>query len=152
MVQRIQSVYLLLIAGLMLAMLFVPLSSFTGVDGRLFLFKILSITDQQTLQILIATWPVVIPVAAVIINSLFTIFLYKNRKLQVKLAGANMPLVLVFYCAFIYYAWDFMKSYPSTIQIGFALALPIVALIVNMLAVRAINKDEKLIKSLDRIR
>lgn len=150
MIQRIQTVYLLLIAGLMLAMLFLPLSSFAGADGSLFIFKALGVTSE--LKVVFETWPVVIPVVAVVVNSLIVISQYKKRPLQLKLAGTNVLLILAFYCAFFYYAWSFMKTTPVEITIGFSLAFPLVALLLNLLAVKAIKKDEKLVRSLNRIR
>lgn len=151
MIQRIQSVYLLLVAGLMLAILFVPLATFAG-GGAEFVFKALGIVEKESQQVFFDTWPVLIPAVAVVVNALTTIFLYKKRPLQIKLASSNIILILAFFCAFFYYAWDFMKLYSCQIKPGFFLALPLIALVLNLLAVKAIKKDEDMIKSLNRIR
>lgn len=151
MIQRIQSVYLVLVAGLMLAILFMPLASFAG-GGAEFDFKALSIVEKESQKVFTDTWPLVIPVAAVILNALAVIFLYKKRPLQIKLASANIFLILASCCAFFYYSWSFMQTYSCEIKMNFSILLPILAFIFNLLAIKSIKKDEKLIRSLNRIR
>jgi Domain of unknown function (DUF4293) len=84
--------------------------------------------------------------AGCIILSLATIFLYKDRKLQLKLCYAGIAasvLIIIFYFVEI-------KGLPGAVALSaiFALAIPVGF----VMAARCIWKDEKLVKSLDKLR
>lgn len=74
--------------------------------------------------------------------SLIIVFLYKNRNLQITLCGVAMASGVLYYIAL------------AALQpvIGWHSALPMVALLLLFKARKSIVKDEKLVKSLDRIR
>ena len=88
-----------------------------------------------------------------------TIFLYKNRPLQIRLCGVECVLligVLVVIGAFTYAICnnifaDFDITW-SNIVFRFPILMPIVSVILTPLAMRAILRDELLVRSLDRIR
>jgi uncharacterized membrane protein YraQ (UPF0718 family) len=88
------------------------------------------------------------------IASLAAIFVFRNRLLQVRMAGgAGIASVLLMVLAgfVIYQVFQQMPSGGST-QYGAGLGLPILALVFNWLAVRFIKKDENLVRSMDRLR
>ena len=100
------------------------------------------------------TWPlmaILLPTAAL---GSYTIFLYRNRKTQALFCLLNVLLIVGWYvCYFVVgqmvgdKSWgtvDFRPSWPAV--------LPAVALILYLLARRAIKADEKLVRSMDRIR
>jgi hypothetical protein len=85
--------------------------------------------------------------SAIGVLSLVLIFLYGNRKLQLKLSIANLAASLVLIAL---YFWQ-LKQYPSGVVTLFAIftfAIPVFL----FLAARAIWKDEQLVKSVDRLR
>src|SRR3954453_13592493 len=77
---------------------------------------------------------------------LFLIFLYKNRKLQLRLSF----LALLLSCINIYLYFSFKDESVSGVSLFsiFTFLIPIFIL----MAIRGIYRDIKLIKSLDRIR
>jgi len=79
--------------------------------------------------------------------ALVTIFYYKNRKLQLKLALGGMVLSLVTMILFFSAMKKLGGSVPSITSVT-VLAMPVFF----ALAGRGIWKDEKLVKSLDRLR
>ncbi|MBQ9649200.1 MAG: DUF4293 domain-containing protein [Prevotella sp.] len=100
------------------------------------------------------TWPlfaILLPTAAL---GTYTIFIYRNRKIQALFCALNVLLIIGWYICFFVVAqtvdhktWgavDFVPSWPAV--------LPAVALILYLMARRAIRADEKLVRSLDRIR
>jgi hypothetical protein len=100
------------------------------------------------------TWPlmaILLPTAAL---GTYTIFIFHNRKVQALFCALNALLIVGWYVCFFVVAkttgdksWgavDFTPLWPA--------ALPAVALIFYLLARRAIRADEKLVRSLDRIR
>jgi len=83
--------------------------------------------------------------------SILTIFLYKNRKLQMRLNGLNISLniLLIGYLAYV------LSNLPggfANSEKGVGLFVPFVSIALLVIANRFISKDEKLVKSIDRFR
>ena len=87
---------------------------------------------------------------------LVTIFLFKRRLVQIRLCavelvllvGAGAMMGIYFYLCNRYFAES--EFYSHTLKIS--LVFPLVCLVFDLLALRAIFRDEKLVRSLDRIR
>jgi heme/copper-type cytochrome/quinol oxidase subunit 4 len=79
--------------------------------------------------------------------SLITIFLYKDRKLQLKLAlgGAVLSVLIL-----IIYFME-MRSYAKG-NVAFTCIFALAIIAGYIMATRGIWKDEKLVKSLDKLR
>ncbi len=77
-----------------------------------------------------------------------TIFLFKNRKLQFVLNRLNILINLFLLGVFVYK----VLTLSNISEKGFGLLLPVLAIIFLVLANKAIKKDENLIKSVDRLR
>lgn len=93
---------------------------------------------------------VIIAIAAL---SLLTIFLFKNRKLQFRLTILAIVLTLG-YLALQYFSIEQFKKDNAVVTGSYHVSavLPILSIIFLIMAARGINKDEKLVKSLDRLR
>ena len=140
MIQRIQSIWLLLAA--VAAFLTLKFSFYSGnmVDAT---------TQAKTFQYLVATSHLGILVISVAVGvaSLIAIFLYKNRKLQLRIALAAALLALLNIVLYYYQTRHFAEgNYDLTALI--ALVIPVFLL----LAAKGIYNDQKLVKSLDRLR
>lgn len=153
MLQRIQTVYLLIIVVLTIATLFLPLAVWhTG--GEFFSFDasgVSSVGDQP--ELIYPTWSLFILTAAIALIALITIFLYKKRILQIRLRVFNALLMLGFYGLFAFLAWiikDQLSDAAVSVKIG--LCFPLINLILDYLAIRNIGADEALVRSLDRLR
>lgn len=139
MIQRIQSIWLLLAAAC--AFLTLKVSFYTGH----------LINDQQRLLTplnSISTIPIVITAVAVGIAALVTIFLYKDRKMQMRIAFATFAASVLL--IFLYFSHINSKYSEGTYDI--TAPVVIVIPIFLLLAIRNIYKDEKLVKSVDRLR
>jgi hypothetical protein len=124
MIQRIQSVYLLLAAL------------------SLFAFSYFQIKNTENHLLQINGWLA----EAAVITSLATIFLYKNRKLQLFITRVLMALIMInIPILFLVEAASVVVSSLSTYFLFFGF-------IFLFFAHNGIDKDEKLIKSLDRLR
>jgi FlaA1/EpsC-like NDP-sugar epimerase len=86
--------------------------------------------------------------------ALITIFLFKNRLLQMKLVALNALLIMAMIAGSSYFIYQGESALDmeikGTFMPGYYLLLG--ALICNFFANRFIRKDEKLVKSVDRIR
>ena len=148
MIQRIQSIYLLLAAVLLIVTICLPLGYFTDADGVVHVFKSMGMEFNGSFQ---ATTGILSILVLNAIVALSTIFLYKNRVLQIRMSIFNSLLIVGFYIAFIGFYFAF-KSEANTFSMGWALALPLIAIILNILALRAIKKDDGMVKAADRLR
>lgn len=136
MIQRIQSLWLLLASACAFASFKFPYYSGTNAKG--FSPYELNATENFLLSIITAI------VGGL---ALFIIFLFKKRTLQLRLCvlGILLEAVLIF----LYY-----REVKTFTQGTYSLTaiLHSIIVIVFFLAARAINKDEKLIKDSDRLR
>jgi uncharacterized membrane protein len=140
MLQRLQTVWLLLVA--VLAFVSLKVSFFSGnilVENAK---QFQNFTAMSNMLIMILT-------VGVGIASLITIFLFKDRKLQIKIGFAILAVavlnIVLYYLQTKNYVpeeWTFDITSLITIAIPFLL----------FLAIRGIYKDEKLVKSVDRLR
>jgi uncharacterized membrane protein YsdA (DUF1294 family) len=141
MIQRIQSLWLLLAA--ICAFITYTLVLYIGnvADGTQRQFRL---GDQFLLVLFIIALGVL---------SLITIFLFKNRKLQFRLTILNIVLSIVY--IFVQYLFIEQFKKDNAITTGsyqVSALLPIVMTIFLIMAARGIYKDDKLVKSLDRLR
>lgn len=91
---------------------------------------------------------VFIPVIALL--HFITIFLYKKRILQIRILVFSIVLLLGLFGLFFYFSYAGFDG--AKIAFKVPVAFPLVAVILDYLAIRAIGKDEALIRSLNRIR
>lgn len=158
MIQRVQSLYLLAITIICIAVTTLNITFFreSGKVSEQYEKTVISVdfnsTDTLTQQVSTNNSLIYFLLSAALV-SLVAIFLYKNRKLQLKLVLAT--LVLQIAIMIIMYKLSFGMHYTSIDTQKEVLAgafMPLSAVIFGFLAYRAIARDEKLVKSLDRIR
>ena len=147
MIQRIQTVYLLIVTGLLITAMCMPIGYFIDTMGE-HPFKALGLEIHDTFQ---STWGLfgILMLSAIV--AVATIFLYKNRMLQIRMTIFNSLLLVGYYIAFIAFYFA-LKNDANMFRIGWALCLPLVSIILNILAVRAIGRDEVMVKAADRLR
>ena len=136
MIQRIQSIYLLIVTGLLIAAMCLPVGQFIASDGvTAYVFKPLGVTlTEDAFQSC-------------------TIFLFRNRMLQVRMTVFNSILLIGYYAAFFVFMFMLKDDLDAmTFQLGWALCLPAISIILNYLSFRAIYRDEVMVKAADRLR
>lgn len=149
MIQRIQTLFLLLVVVLMGVTAFCPLVEIVNGTPELSIaFSSYGIGAD------FPTWGVLTLAVASALLAFVNIFLYKKRKLQVNIGYLTVILIVVYYVTALVYMNAFLGKIDSayTLNLQFGIILPVAALIFDLLAISRIKKDEKLVKSLDRIR
>ncbi|MBN2667904.1 MAG: DUF4293 domain-containing protein [Bacteroidales bacterium] len=153
MIQRIQSLYLL-ISGILYALLFwLPLNEM--INGthviRLYIYGLYEVVGD-TQEIVSESYPTLILSTIALIFSTISIFLFKNRKAQMRLSLYTS--ILSIGIAFLVFFFIYRISDNNHTGIGFSVGLlfPILSSFFSYMAFRAIKKDDDLIKSIDRIR
>ncbi len=152
MIQRIQSLYLLIVAGLMAAMCFVPFTTFLH-GGELFRQTVWGIApDGEAAETVVKTLPMGILTVLSALLPLVTLFLYKKRGLQMRLCMVELVLLL----GVVVYLAMFLLRSGSELSDGIAFSVvdlfPVLSMILTFMAFRRIMRDEILVRSLDRIR
>ena len=162
MIQRRQTIYMLLAAILSALLFFMPLVSFNANDNimKFTIFGIQNSIESVSLST-DYTWPLVVLTILMTLAPLVTIFLYKKRELQVRLCRLNMLTNIIFVgLVFIYYESDILSVifavendiYILDVAYFIGMAFPLVNLVLEILAIRGIKKDIELLKSIDRLR
>lgn len=157
MIQRIQSVFLALIF-ILGALLFVsPVLSFTSYEASFTMnaYSTFNVADHLVVSknIGIGAMQGIIALLALV-----TIFLFKKRQLQIKLCKLNLLLIALQIAAIVFYI-DVAKEAispksPGDVVIGLEMGffIPMLAFVLTYLSIWFIKKDEKLIRSADRLR
>ncbi len=152
MIQRIQSLYLLAVTVLMAVLCFVPVGEFAAPAG-LYNMTLSGVYKAGDAGVAYSTLPLLLLAIVVSLVALVTIFLFKNRKMQIKLASGNLALMLLFYVVSIVYYFMIKDSLQAVFSlVPFVTFIPFAALVLNVFAIRAIRADEELVRSLDRLR
>jgi hypothetical protein len=155
MIQRIQSVYLLLVAVISSLFFSGSIVNFINESGSVFKItfnSIIKCTVGQELEILERLLPLMVLIILIPIISLITIFIFKNRKIQLKLAVFLMILCTLLVIAVIHGSIIIISKFDASLTPGFKMILPLIMLILSVLAYRGIKKDDQLVKSYDRLR
>lgn len=147
MIQRIQTVYLLIVAGLLIAAMCLPMGYFTDTMGE-HPFKAWGMGVNGAFQ---STWGLFGILMLSTLVAAATIFLFKNRMLQIRMTIFNSLLLVGYYIAFLAFYFA-LKNDANLFRIGWALCLPLISIILNILAIRAIGRDEVMVKAADRLR
>lgn len=134
MIQRIQSIYLLLSVIFSIVAIAAPIPyAFSGEQAMHF--------SGEIALLVIAV--------VVALTSLANIFLFRNRKLQMKICNVITALTLVL----IGVAGYFSVAHTATPDVPhYGTALPGLVLVANLLAKRGIKADDDLVRSADRLR
>ncbi len=135
MIQRIQSIYLLLVAIIAGLGLYLPLWK----------------NNENIVEKGFENTYILVLFAIVIVLSIVAIFMFKNRKLQFVLGRFNILINILLLSVFGYYTQNFSgEALVSEKEIG--LSIPFISIVLLYMANKAIKKDEELVKSVDRLR
>jgi len=77
---------------------------------------------------------------------------FKNRKLQIRITRVLIVSAVVYSGLLAYYAILLVRNYQAQFLPGFKTVIPLLVLVFAILAYRGIRKDENIVKSYDRLR
>jgi hypothetical protein len=155
MIQRIQSLYLVIVLVLIIIVFCTPLALFSDPSGNLYQLLYKGVVKTSTSGWIIVENSALTTILLVIVLLLTAIgiFLFKNRTKQI-LACWALLIVLILLAAHIYYIYNSIKLHFSIIKSNLSITsvFPVISAVLVYLAIKAIRKDERLVKSIDRIR
>lgn len=144
MIQRIQSLYILsafLISGV-LSFFVLLWVNYNGLQ-----YYLMDLINEDSWEL------ISVPIGFVLssIFSLMAIIKFNNRKLQIKLNRLNLVTNLYLLGIFVYLLLSLSGENFISVK-GIGLFLPVIVILLLVLANKAIQKDEELVKSVDRLR
>ena len=141
MIQRIQTLFLFIATAL--CILSLKTSFYSGHRIKDMIPKeVINITASYNMLLTVFT----IATATI---AFLAIFLFKNRKLQMRITVTS--LVLSFITLLLYY-WQSKSFDAAESSLTFTAIIPMLVPVMILFAIRGIYKDEKLIKSVNRLR
>jgi peptidoglycan/LPS O-acetylase OafA/YrhL len=137
MIQRIQTVYLIIVLVLGGLLFKLPVYYFDATK-----FQTQTMVEQYLFPI----------AAGICIACVAAIFTFKKRKVQKNFCRILLLLELAFLAAGLIVTR--MQSVPGFDfhEVRWGALLPVISIVFILLAIRGINKDEELIRSMDRLR
>lgn len=138
MIQRVQSILMLLAALCLGGLFLLPFASSASTDATIFSDNMFTIHDKLALVILSSLGALI---------AFISIFIYSNRKLQMKI---NVLGILLSGAIFGLALGIQHKTSLGNYEAGYI--LPIVSFILLLAANYFIGKDEKTVRSMDRLR
>lgn len=139
MIQRIQSLWLLLAAVFMFLVFRLPYAGAVDQDGTVMQLFASGNLGMFILAILLCLIPFI------------TIFLFKKRPTQKNLIWLGILLAVVF-IVMMYFQVEKATTVNTRGEYKFGAIFPILYIVLLIMAYRGVRKDEKLIKSVDRLR
>jgi uncharacterized membrane protein len=145
MIQRIQSIFLLLSSAGFLGLFGLPFATSTQAIPQLLADNVYNVQDSPILMALAGLGGLV---------CLGAIFLYNNRQLQVKLSYLSIvcAILLIFVTVLLIYNERTITDHADSIKDGFGIYLPVLSIVLSIIAGRYIKKDENIVQSMDRLR
>ncbi len=156
MIQRVQSVYLLLVTVVMSFLIVSPYAKMKDTDSRTLVFKSHAIVieaesgEPQTYKNTVAV------ISLTLLTSLISfvcIFLYNRRLIQIRICILNTILLIILMAVmFLYYI--ITRDNLNLLHPNFEISaiFPMISVVLTILAYRAIRHDDMLVNSFERLR
>jgi hypothetical protein len=150
MIQRIQTLYLLAVVALGIALIWLPvLQLVTPEEAAELQVYELSALGGAPLE---GLWGLLLTTVLMPLLAFVDIFLYKKRLLQARLNIFLALLCLGYYGVLAIYIWLAKISLAAEWYILPWASIPLICLVLTLMATRRILKDEALVRAADRIR
>lgn len=152
MIQRIQTIYLILAFALCIGCLCTPIAHFVASESMetVDMYNLWLVSEGQHL---FSFCPILMVILVITSAFVFVdIWLYKHRAFQMRMATIGMILLVAWYIAYGVIIYLLCAEMQATWRPHWTAAFPAIALVLLYLAFRGILRDEMLVRSLDRLR
>ncbi|HRS53400.1 MAG TPA: DUF4293 domain-containing protein [Bacteroidales bacterium] len=149
MLQRIQSLYLTLVAILSILIYFFP---FAAYPKETIITLYLTNINQLLASATFLMYIIIILNVAILALSLITIFKYKNRILQMRLNAFNFLFNALLLIGIYWLTEKAAKEYETFSHYKLGSLLPFIMMLLIFLANKNIKKDEEKVRAADRLR
>lgn len=153
MIQRIQTAFLIIATILLVFVALFPLAELLGTASEaVYELSFKGLLSESAPSVDFSSLPLSILIALCLILTVVIIFLFKKRMIQIRLCIINIVLLVGLNGLMLYYVREAQKLLHANASYSIIFIFPLVSAILVFLALRAIARDEALIRSLDRLR
>ena len=152
MIQRIQTIYLLLVVALGITLCFVPVVQLVTPEEAAELQIWNLVATQFSTAPVQGLYGLLVATALIPALALIDIFLFKKRLLQARLNIFTVMMCLGYYGVLAIYIWQAKLALGVDWHILPWACIPLVCMVLTLMATRRILKDEALVRAADRIR
>ena len=155
MIQRIQSLFIFLAIVACILLFFMPIATYLNDFSyyKFYLTGFKSMVPGVTAPFgNYFTAPLAVILVAVTGISIVSVFLYKNRVLQARVVTFAILMNIVFVLIQFFYSDKIYKAVLIDPEFSIGTFLPLISLFFLVMANRFIHKDDKMVKSMDRLR
>lgn len=152
MIQRIQTLFLLISLGLLISMFFFPFAELKDIQDKILSWDIIGVKAIAAKTYLLFTIHLLIIVATAVIVIIISLLKYRKRILQIRLCIFNILLLIGFYGMMFYLVNNVKTQFFATIHYAVPVLFPVFSVILLFLSIKGINRDINLLRSYDRIR
>ena len=146
--QRIQTFYLFTVTVLSVMLLIFPVAGLqNATDGSVYELSVkgLSQISPDGNSLLTGAWVLTAITVIIPVLSALTIFLFKKRLLQIRIIIFTIVLLAGYYGLLFIYLWQFGKSLEATMYVEVIASFPLISIVLDILAIRAIGRVEALV-------
>lgn len=155
MLQRIQTIWLFFATAAIFSLFLFPYIQLVNADGVATAIKVTGVYQSINQQV-VQTEPFLpLTIATVILGLIpfVIIFFYKDRKRQIAIAYLCIVLIL----GYTFWLVQITKHIVGDVTLqtnnyGIGMILPSITILFLILAIKGIRRDEKLVRSVDRLR
>jgi hypothetical protein len=154
MIQRVQTLYIIIAAILVSLFYFLPFASFI-IEQDMSVYHLSTkglVPDAIGSRQIFRAIPLVCLISVIIIIDTLTIGHFKKRMLQIRFCIVNIILLVGLQGLMYYYVNVSSHQLGSRASYSIIFVLPLVSAILTYMAIRGIAKDEALVRSADRLR
>lgn len=157
MIQRVQTIWLLLASAFILALFLFPYAQFTDNSGMAHALKVNGqfVNEEGVLVKKGVSYLKLILALVLGLMPLYIIVQFKNLALQRRLIGVLAILLLAYFAWLVFTVMTAIEALGlafAVSQLGVGLVLLLIALVFLWMAAQGVRKDIRLLKSADRLR
>ena len=149
MIQRIQSVFLLVSLCFLVPMFFSPIAVLVHETGEILTFNLTGFFRSEVGETTREYSMMIFGILICALN-LIIIFMYRNRILQIRLCIYNIILLIGLSGVVLFVLYNIQDIHAISFRLPSV--FPVVSVILHYLAFRGIRKDELMVQALSRLR
>ena len=154
MIQRVQSIFIILAALAMASLIIWPIDTFGSLRGMAELhwdgvFDTTPGTQEPVIRRMLSLALIII--APIVLNAV-GLFMFKRRPAQMRVVGVAAGFEVCVAAVLVYLSIETASGMEAEVHFCVRWLLPVIAAALDVLAYRRISDDEALVRSLDRLR
>lgn len=148
MIQRIQTVYLVVAVALLAVAMCLPVAALSPVEDLSKEFVLMNWGSEAN-GVCRFIWVLMCLLLLSAVCMMWAIFLYKKRPLQMRISRLGGAILVVYYILLVAAIFS-DTNYSYTLEVGSF--LPVLSVALAWMAAHSIKKDEMLVRAADRLR